>query len=193
MLVFPMWAGASIHFPEAPYTPETLVRTIVETGATICYTAPTFYRQAATFARELGVGKLRISVSAGEGLPDATRQLWKQATGIEVFLLRIDESLRELNSGLARRTQPRADRILERHHRLAEGDDVGVARVALNVAIQVVDRHAATFNGLQEDTAAIAKNAGDAAGRVVLARLGQNGVDRLGALVKNTAGVEQTD
>jgi 2-aminobenzoate-CoA ligase len=85
MLVFPMVAGASVYFPEAPYTPETLVRTINEVGATICYTAPTFYRQAAACARELGTGKLRIAVSAGEGLPDATRQLWKQATGIEML------------------------------------------------------------------------------------------------------------
>lgn len=84
LLVFPMWAGASVYFPEAPYTPESLVRTIAEAGATICYTAPTFYRQAAPFARELGIGSLRISVSAGEGLPDATRQLWKQATGLEM-------------------------------------------------------------------------------------------------------------
>jgi 2-aminobenzoate-CoA ligase len=84
LLVFPMWAGASVHFPDAPYTPESLVRTIGEVGATICYTAPTFYRQAAPFARQLGVGRLRTSVSAGEGLPDATRQLWKEATGLEM-------------------------------------------------------------------------------------------------------------
>ena len=75
MLVFPMWAGASVWFPDAPYTPETMVRTINEVGATICYTAPTFYRQMAPFARQHGIGKLRICVSAGEGLPDATRQL----------------------------------------------------------------------------------------------------------------------
>lgn len=85
LLVFPMWAGASVYFPEGPYTPESLVRTINEVGATICYTAPTFYRQAAPFARELGVGRLRTCVSAGEGLPDATRQLWKQASGIEML------------------------------------------------------------------------------------------------------------
>jgi len=85
LLVFPMWAGASVYFPDGPYTPEALVRTINEVGATICYTAPTFYRAAAPFARELGVGKLRISVSAGEVLPDATRQLWKQASGIEML------------------------------------------------------------------------------------------------------------
>jgi 2-aminobenzoate-CoA ligase len=84
MLVFPMWAGASVWFPDAPYTPESMVHTINEVGATICYTAPTFYRQMAPFARAQGVGKLRITVSAGEGLPDATRQLWKQASGIEM-------------------------------------------------------------------------------------------------------------
>jgi 2-aminobenzoate-CoA ligase len=85
LLLFPMAAGCSVYFPDAPYTPETLVRTITEVGATVCYTAPTFYRQAAPFARTLGVGRLRASVSAGEGLPDATRQLWKQATGIEML------------------------------------------------------------------------------------------------------------
>lgn len=85
LLVFPMWAGASVYFHDGPYTPESLVRTIHEVGATICYTAPTFYRAAAPFARELGIGKLRISVSAGEGLPDATRQLWKQASGLEML------------------------------------------------------------------------------------------------------------
>lgn len=85
LLVFPMWAGASVYFPEGPYTPESLVRTINEVGATICYTAPTFYRAAAPFARDLGIGRLRLCVSAGEGLPDATRQLWKQATGIEML------------------------------------------------------------------------------------------------------------
>ncbi len=84
LLMFPMWAGASVYFPDAPYTPQALVQTINEVGATICYTAPTFYRQMAPFAREQGVGRLRISVSAGEGLPDATRQLWKQATGLEM-------------------------------------------------------------------------------------------------------------
>jgi 2-aminobenzoate-CoA ligase len=85
LLVFPMASGSSVYFPDGPYTPEALVRAIVDAGATICYTAPTSYRQAAPFARQLGVGSLRICVSAGEGLPDATRQLWKEATGIEML------------------------------------------------------------------------------------------------------------
>ncbi|NKE67790.1 AMP-binding protein [Ramlibacter sp. RBP-2] len=85
LLVFPLWAGASVFFPDGPYNPESMVRQIGEIGATICYTAPTFYRQMAPFARQHGIGRLRICVSAGEGLPDATRQLWKEATGIEML------------------------------------------------------------------------------------------------------------
>ena len=85
LLIFPMWAGASVYFPSIPYTPEAMVQLIGRVGATICYTAPTFYRQMAPFAQRHGIGRLRISVSAGEGLPDATRQLWKDATGLEML------------------------------------------------------------------------------------------------------------
>ena len=85
LLVFPMWAGASVYFPGIPYTPEAMVKLIGQVGATICYTAPTFYRQMAAFAKQHGIGRLRISVSAGEGLPDATRQLWKEASGLEML------------------------------------------------------------------------------------------------------------
>ncbi len=84
MLIFPMWAGASVYYPSITYTPEAMVKLINEVGATICYTAPTFYRQMAAFAKQHGVPTLRTCVSAGEGLPDATRQLWKEATGIEM-------------------------------------------------------------------------------------------------------------
>ncbi len=85
LLVFPMWAGASVYYPSIAYTPEAMVKLIAQVGATICYTAPTFYRQMAPFAKLQGVGALRLCVSAGEGLPDATRQLWKEATGIELI------------------------------------------------------------------------------------------------------------
>jgi len=85
LLVFPMWAGASVWLPNAGYTPESMVSTINQIGATVCFTAPTFYRQMAPIAKAHGVPTLRKSVSAGEGLPDATRQLWKDATGIEMI------------------------------------------------------------------------------------------------------------
>ncbi|RYX96189.1 MAG: 2-aminobenzoate-CoA ligase [Comamonadaceae bacterium] len=85
LLLFPMWAGASVYFPSIAYTPEAMVKLVNQVGATICYTAPTFYRQMAGFARQHGTPSLRICVSAGEALPDATRQLWKAATGIEML------------------------------------------------------------------------------------------------------------
>ena len=85
MLIFPMWAGASVYFPSIAYTPEAMVKLITQVGATICYTAPTFYRQMAPFAKQLGTPCLRVCVSAGESLTDATRQLWKDSTGIEII------------------------------------------------------------------------------------------------------------
>ncbi len=90
LLIFPMWAGASVYFPDIPYTPEAMAQLIFETGATILYTAPTFYRQMAPFMQQQAAQRgqaaaLRLSVSAGEGLPDATRQLWKNATGLEML------------------------------------------------------------------------------------------------------------
>ena len=85
LLLFPMHAGASVYYPSIPYTPEAMVQQIKQVGATICYTAPTFYRQMAPFAKLHGLADLRLCVSAGESLPDATRQLWKNATGIEII------------------------------------------------------------------------------------------------------------
>ena len=90
LLIFPMWAGASVYFPDIPYTPEAMAQLIFDTGATIVFTAPTFYRQMAPFMQQQAAQRgraaaLRLSVSAGEGLPDATRQLWKNATGLEML------------------------------------------------------------------------------------------------------------
>ena len=85
LLLFPMWTGASIYYPDVPYNPETMVRQMREHGVTTCYTAPTFYRQMAPHAQAIGIPSLHTCVSAGEALPDATRQLWKQATGIEML------------------------------------------------------------------------------------------------------------
>ncbi len=85
LLLFPMRACASVYFPSIAYTPEAMVRLISEVRATICYTAPTLYRQMAPFAKHTGTPSLRLCVSAGEALPDATRQLWKEATGMDLL------------------------------------------------------------------------------------------------------------
>jgi 2-aminobenzoate-CoA ligase len=83
MLAFPLWAGASTVLMEK-LTPESLLDTIARTRATICFTAPTFYRQMSALASRFDIRSLQKTVSAGEALPDATRALWRNASGIEM-------------------------------------------------------------------------------------------------------------
>jgi 2-aminobenzoate-CoA ligase len=84
MLCFPLRFGASTVLVER-LTPETLLQTIGDFRASICFTAPTFYRQMARLAPKYDLASLKKCVSAGEALPDATRQLFKQATGLELL------------------------------------------------------------------------------------------------------------
>ena len=84
MLCFPLRYGASTVLVEK-HTPETLLETIARFKATVCFTAPTMYRQMAALAPDYRLSSLRACVSAGEALPDATRQLFKDATGIEII------------------------------------------------------------------------------------------------------------
>lgn len=115
LLVMPLRFGASTVLIEKP-TPENLLATIEAARATICFTAPTMYRQMALLLNDgpsgerraapistrapagggraatggehiqrFNIGSLKKSVSAGEALSDATRQLWKRATGIEMI------------------------------------------------------------------------------------------------------------
>ena len=84
MLCFPLRAGASTLLLER-LTPDSLLAAIARHRASVCFTAPTFYRQMAARAGEHDLRSLTRCVSAGEALPDSTRQLWKQATGIEMI------------------------------------------------------------------------------------------------------------
>ena len=85
LLVFPMWAGASVYFPNKAYTPQTMLALAAQVRASVMVTAPTFYRQMAALAEAEALPALRLCVSAGEGLPDVTRQSWKAATGLELI------------------------------------------------------------------------------------------------------------
>jgi 2-aminobenzoate-CoA ligase len=84
MLCFPMRVGASTVLVEK-LTPESLLDTVQRFRATVLFTAPTMYRQIAGIARGYDLRSLTRCVSAGEALPDATRQLFRQATGIEII------------------------------------------------------------------------------------------------------------
>jgi len=84
MLCFPLRFGASTLLTEKP-TPESLLAAIARHRATILFTAPTFYRQMADLVKDHDISCLKKCVSAGEALPDATRTLWREATGIEMI------------------------------------------------------------------------------------------------------------
>jgi 2-aminobenzoate-CoA ligase len=84
MLCFPMRVAASTLLLEKA-SPDSLLAAVARHRATVLFTAPTFYRQMAQRAPAVDLSSLSRCVSAGEALPDATRQLWKQATGIEMI------------------------------------------------------------------------------------------------------------
>ena len=84
LLCFPLRYGASAVLVEK-LLPDTLLKTIQDFRATICFTAPTCWRRMAGLAGNYDLSSLKQCVSAGEALPDATRQLWKTATGIEII------------------------------------------------------------------------------------------------------------
>jgi 2-aminobenzoate-CoA ligase len=84
LLLFPLAAGAAAVLLEKA-SPDALLPAIARFGATVCVTAPTSYRAMAALAPQHDLSSLRKCVSAGEALPAATRQLWKQATGISLI------------------------------------------------------------------------------------------------------------
>jgi 2-aminobenzoate-CoA ligase len=84
ILCFPLRYGASTVLVEK-HTPQTLLETIERFKATVCFSSPVMFRQMAGMARNHDLSSLRKCVSAGEALPDATRQIFKEATGIEII------------------------------------------------------------------------------------------------------------
>ena len=84
LLLFPLRVGAAAVLLEK-LTPETLLKAIEKYRATVCFTAPTFYRQMAQMAGAHDLASLRATVSAGEALPTATRDAWRRATGLEMI------------------------------------------------------------------------------------------------------------
>jgi 2-aminobenzoate-CoA ligase len=84
LLLFPLRVGAAAVLLEK-LTPESLLQAIEKHRATICFTAPTFYRQMAPLADKYDISRLQKTVSAGEALPLATRDSWQQATGLAMI------------------------------------------------------------------------------------------------------------
>nr|WP_314861413.1 AMP-binding protein [uncultured Undibacterium sp.] len=81
LLLFPLRIGATAVLLEK-LTPESLLKAIDEYQATVCFTAPTFYRQMLLMVSNFSLKSLQKTVSAGETLPAATREAWQAATGL---------------------------------------------------------------------------------------------------------------
>ena len=84
LLLFPLRFGASTLLLEK-LTPTGLLAAIEQYRATICFTAPTFYRQMASVAFDYDIASLAKCVSAGEALPLPTRELWEKETGVRLI------------------------------------------------------------------------------------------------------------
>ena len=84
LLLFPMRVGAAGVLLEK-LTPETLLAAIEQYKATVCFTAPTFYRQMVPLAANFALASLSRTVSAGEALPLATREAWQAASGLRMI------------------------------------------------------------------------------------------------------------
>lgn len=84
MLCVPMRFGASTVLVEK-LTPAGLLQAMQDFRCTYSATVPTFYRQMAPLARDFDIGSLRVAISSGETLADATRTLFREASGIELI------------------------------------------------------------------------------------------------------------
>lgn len=84
LLLFPLRIGATTVLLEK-LSPELLLKAIADFKASICFTAPTFYRQMATMVAGVDLSSLKKTVSAGEALPVATRAAWQRATGLQMI------------------------------------------------------------------------------------------------------------
>ncbi|CAG1018063.1 2-aminobenzoate-CoA ligase [Burkholderiaceae bacterium] len=84
LLLFPLSIGAASVLLEKA-SPDVLPAAIAAYRGSVCFTSPTAYRVMAPQMKNHDLSSLRKCVSAGEMLPAATRQLWKEATGIEMI------------------------------------------------------------------------------------------------------------
>ncbi len=83
-VLFPMRVGAATLMLEQASPPQ-LLQGMQDFRATVCFTAPTAYRAMSGMANGFDLSKLHKCVSAGEPLPAATFEAWREATGIRII------------------------------------------------------------------------------------------------------------
>ena len=81
---FPMRVGASVALAEKA-APDVLPQIIYDSKATIVFSAPTAFRIMAESEKKAHLSSLKKGVSAGEHLPLAIFEAWREATGIKLI------------------------------------------------------------------------------------------------------------
>ncbi|MGW2523847.1 AMP-binding protein [Streptomyces sp. NPDC001617] len=111
LVVFPMRAGASSLLLEQAH-PQQLLAAVPEHRVSVLFTAPTAYRALLDEIDAHDISSLRRCVSAGENLPAATWQTWRERTGLRIingigatellhiFISAADEHIRPGTTGL---------------------------------------------------------------------------------------------
>jgi 2-aminobenzoate-CoA ligase len=84
MLCVPMRFGASTVLVDK-VTPAGLLELAEGFRCTFVAAVPTFYRQMAPLVPRYDLSRVRVAISSGEALPDATRTLFREASGIELI------------------------------------------------------------------------------------------------------------
>ncbi|HEX4013666.1 MAG TPA: AMP-binding protein [Candidatus Cybelea sp.] len=84
ILLFPLYAGAAALLLEKA-GPAELLDAISSHGVTTVFTAPVAYRAMAARAHEFDLSTLRTCVSAGETLPRAVGEQWRERTGLSIL------------------------------------------------------------------------------------------------------------
>jgi 2-aminobenzoate-CoA ligase len=84
LLAFPLRFRAATVMIEQP-SADAVLAAVERYRATSLFTAPTMYRSLMRAAGQRDLSSLRQSVSAGEPLPKATSDAWKDATGIRLI------------------------------------------------------------------------------------------------------------
>src|SRR5579883_378775 len=86
LLIFPFRFGASVALLDQ-FTPENMLKTIVNYKCTISFCAPTCYKLMMRLDEngEYDLSNLRLGVSAGETLPKPTYEQWKAKYGVDLL------------------------------------------------------------------------------------------------------------
>ncbi len=84
ILLFPMRYGGSTVLLEK-LSPEIMLRAIQDFKITMTWSSPIFYRQMSPLAKNYDLSSLKKCISAGEALPVSTRNMWREASGIEMI------------------------------------------------------------------------------------------------------------